>query len=207
VIPASLLDKCTHGSGSRGTLKQTTTAQASSKILEDLEICMTGQSFLVLERTPCHCHFPTNGFSSRLPQSRLTSQTPLEVWTLKGYITDPLLCRHSSHSVPASRLGHIDLLLHLAASVLSSIYIHGTTVAYAAAVGVRPEFSGYVRPYFFFGGHVLIERLYLFVLAASRARYTLIGEYVPYAFKSRPIVTISSCLYVPLEVRRPTGVS
>ncbi|KAI9452769.1 hypothetical protein BJY52DRAFT_1418559 [Lactarius psammicola] len=86
----------------------------------------------------------------------LTSQTPLE-----GF--KAFLCQHPAHSVTASRLGHIDLLLHLAASlaVPSSINIYGTTVVYAAAVDVQPELSGYVRPYVMvlLGGHVLTEAL------------------------------------------------
>ncbi len=58
-------------------------------------------------------------------------------------------------------------------------YTYGTTVAYAEAGGAWPEYTGYVRPYFLFGGHVLTERLYLFVLATSSGRYTLACECVP----------------------------
>ncbi|KAH8984421.1 hypothetical protein EDB92DRAFT_1486059 [Lactarius akahatsu] len=92
------------------------------------------------------------------------------LYSLQSLKLTNLLCRHSAHSVPANRL--IDLLPHLAASVSSSIYIHGDDTV---AVAVRPECRGYVRPSLFCGSRVLKERLYLFVLAASSWRYTMIA--------------------------------
>ncbi|KAH9022318.1 hypothetical protein EDB85DRAFT_2278195 [Lactarius pseudohatsudake] len=75
------------------------------------------------------------------PPFKFSRALAFEAWDLKlkGHQYFLLLCRHSDHSVPATRL--IDLLPHLAASVSSSIYIHGDNTA---NVGVLPECRGYL---------------------------------------------------------------
>ncbi|KAI9452795.1 hypothetical protein BJY52DRAFT_1402348 [Lactarius psammicola] len=91
-----------------------------------------------MQAPPLSLVFPTNGFPSLL-----ALQTTLEAWHLKGCTPS---INSSAHSIVATRLGHIGRCstYSVAASVPSSIYTYGTTVASAAVVGVQPEYIGYV---------------------------------------------------------------